>query len=252
MGPFGPPAVTVMAMATAVIQARMASTRLPGKVLKPLGRRSMLGWVIRAAQQSDLVERVVVATSTDSADDAVVGEAIARGAEVARGPLDDVLKRFVLATADDDEVIVRLTADCPLLDPTVISMAVGAFGAGDVDYVSTIRPRSLPRGLDVEVFSRSALLRADQSASGYQRVHVTPYLYESGLFAVAGLVFTPNASNLRVTVDTAADLAVVRAITEAFGGDSVVPWRDQVRFLLGNEGIASLNAEIRQKELHEG
>lgn len=240
-------------MALAVIQARMGSTRLPGKVLRPLGPRTVLSWVIRAAQASGVFERVVVATTTEAADEAIAVACRREGAEALRGPVDDVLTRFLMATSTyPDDVVVRLTADCPLLDPAVISMAVRAFEGSPVDYLSTITPRSLPRGLDVEVFSTEALERAGRFAVGVQRTHVTPYLYSNPEeFRIAGITFTPPASDLRLTLDTAADGALLDAVVDEMG-DCPPAWRDVVKFLRSRPDLVSLNSHVRQKGIEEG
>ena len=241
-------------MAAIVIQARMGSTRLPGKVLRPLAGRSVLAWVIRAARVSEAAEQVVVATTTSRDDDAVADEAVASGAEVVRGDEEDVLSRFLVAIEqEEDEIgVVRLTADCPLLDPTIIRACVRIFEVLDADYVSTISPRSLPRGLDVEVASAGALRRAGREARGADRVHVTSYLYrEPGRFEVAGLTFSPSADDLRVTLDTPEDARAMEALVDELG-DRPPAWREVVELLRRRPDIVALNAEVRQKSLDEG
>lgn len=239
-------------MAVAVIQARMASTRLPGKVLRPLAGRPVLGWVVRAARQADGIDEVVVATTT-AADDGDVAEYAAElGAEVFRGSEQDVLGRFVNATEGRTGAVVRLTSDCPLLDPAIIAMTLATFEAGDEEYVSTISPRSLPRGLDVEVVSREALLRADAQATGADRAHVTSWLYrEPGRVRIAGLTFQPAADDLRVTLDTEADGRALDAIVAELG-DRPPAWRELVALLRDRPDIVALNAEVHQKTLDEG
>src|SRR5207253_41208 len=141
-------------MALVIVQARLGSTRLPGKILRPLGGRSVLAWVVRAALASGVGE-VVVATTDLTDDDATEKLAGRLGVDCVRGEAADVLSRFVRAVQGrPDRTVVRITADCPLLDPAIVRMAVAAFEAGAVDYVSTDLPRSLPRGLDVEALSR--------------------------------------------------------------------------------------------------
>lgn len=239
-------------MTVAVIQARMGSTRLPGKVLRPLGGRPTLGWVIRAAQQARQVDAIVVATTTAPADDELVEFASDASAEVFRGSEDDVLDRFVRATEGRRGPVVRLTADCPLLDPAVIDMAVAVFTAGDEDYVSTIFPRSLPRGLDVEVVSREGLLRANREATGPDRVHVTSWLYRhEGRARIAGVTFQPAADDLRVTMDTQEDAEALEALVAELG-DRAPRWRDVVSLLRSRPDIVALNREVRQKALDEG
>lgn len=240
-------------MATAIIQARMGSTRLPDKVLRDLGGRSVLAWVVRAADESGVFDRIVVATTFLDEDDAVASEASKLGVETVRGPVDDVLSRFLLVVdAGCSDPLVRLTADCPLLDPAVIAMVVGAFEAGDVDYLSTVHPRSLPRGLDVEAFTADALYRAGEDAGGTDRVHVTPHIYaHPSEFRVAGLVFHPAAEDLRITLDTEADAELLDAVVAELG-DCPPHWRELVGFLRSRPDLTAINAHVRQKEPSEG
>lgn len=241
-------------MADILIQARMGSSRLPGKVLRRLGRRSVLSWVVRAALASDVSDRVVVATSDTPEDDVLAAASTELGVEAFRGSELDVLSRFVgaLEGRDDATTVVRLTADCPLLDPSLIRGCVRVFTALDVDYLSTINPRTLPRGLDVEVAVAGALRLASHNASGAHRAHVTSYLYaRPEHFRVAGLTFAPAASEFRVTLDTTEDAhALERIVAEI--GDRPPAWREVVALLRRRPDIVALNADVRQKSLDEG
>ena len=240
-------------MALIVIQARMSSTRLPGKSLFALAGRPSLGWVIRAALESQSGP-VVVATSIDPSDDEIAATAFDCGVEVVRGPMDDVLSRFVLASSRSNELeIVRLTADCPLMDPELIESCVAEFSDREVDYLSTVTPRTLPRGLDVEVFSHAALVKADHLAlERYHRAHVTSVMYSTpNRFRVAGLTFEPDASTYRVTLDTAADVLALEAIV-AVTGDRTVSRLELIALLRSRPDIVALNAEVQQKRLEEG
>ena len=162
-----------------VIQARTGSTRLPGKVLEDLGGHPVLEWVVRAAKAATQIDTVIVATSTLAGDDVVADLADSLGVPVVRGSEDDVLSRYVAALdAYPADAIVRLTADCPLLDPTLIDAVAGAWaGSPTHDYVSTLVARCLPRGLDVELVTAQALRAVDRIAVDHDRVHVTSLLY---------------------------------------------------------------------------
>ena len=151
---------------TAVIQARAGSSRLPGKVLLDLGGRPVLSWVVRAAQEAAEVDEVVIATSDRDLDDPVEEAARELGVACVRGSEDDVLSRFVLALdTHPADAVVRLTADCPLLDPGLIDAVVALWRAvPERDYVSTVLVRTLPRGLDVEVVKAEALRRVARTA----------------------------------------------------------------------------------------
>ncbi|MFI7698373.1 cytidylyltransferase domain-containing protein [Nonomuraea sp. NPDC049480] len=236
-----------------IIQARMGSTRLPGKVLRELGGRSVLGWVVRAARESHALDDLVVATTTLAEDDVVVAECRRLGVECHRGPVDDVLTRFVQALEGREaEAVMRFTADCPLLDPTVIREAALVYRAvPGLDYLSTSLARTLPRGLDVEISSLAALERADREAVAYHRTHVTSYVYEHpGDARLLGLAYQPVADDLRVTLDTEDDWRLISRVVGELG-DGCVPVRTLVGWLRDRPEVCGLNAHVRQKALQD-
>ncbi|MCC5954240.1 MAG: glycosyltransferase family protein [Acidimicrobiia bacterium] len=237
----------------AIVQARAGSARLPRKVLRPLAGRPVLDWVVRAARTATLVDEVVVATTAEDSDDDTVACAAACGAHTVRGSTDDVLARFVQVLDEvQADVVVRVTGDSPLLDPTVLDQAIGAFVAGDLDYLSTNRPASLPLGVGVEVVSAASLRRLEPVARGVERVHVTPHFYlHPDQHRTASLVFQPDASDLRVTLDTADDAVLIEAIVAELG-DSAPSWRQIVSLLRARPELVAINAHVRQKELDEG
>ena len=238
----------------AVIQARTGSTRLPAKVLADLGGRPVLGWVVRAARASTMVDQVIVATSTLAGDDVVADLAKSLGAMVVRGSEDDVLSRFVAALdAHPADAVVRLTADCPLLDPTLIDAVAGAWAAAPtLDYVSTVVVRSLPRGMDVELVTARALRAVDRMAVGHDRVHVTSGVYaDPTAYRLLGLCVTPAADDLRVTLDTHEDLVLLRALVAELP-DAPPAWRDVVAVLRGRPDLVAINADVVQKPIEAG
>ena len=238
----------------AVIQARAGSTRLPAKVLADLGGRPVLGWVVRAARAASLVDEVIVATSTLAGDDVVADLAESLGARVVRGSEDDVLSRFVAALdAYPADAVVRLTADCPLLDPTLIDAVAGAWAAAPtLDYVSTVLVRSLPRGMDIELVTARALRSVDRMAVGHDRVHVTSGVYaDPTAYRLLGVCVTPAANDLRVTLDTAEDLVLLRALVAELP-DSPPEWRDVVALLRARPELVAINADVVQKPLEAG
>ena len=234
-----------------IVQARMGSTRLPGKVLRRLSGRTVLERVVRAAHASEVLDELVVATTDDPIDDAIVRECRRIGVPVARGPVDDVLTRFlgVLDTHESDTVM-RFTADCPLLDPELVALTAKVFAAAPyVDYLSTSIARTLPRGLDVEVVRSDVLRAIDKLATGHHRTHVTSYVYSHPEdFNVLGLTMQPDLSHLRLTLDTPEDWALIEAIIEHFG-DHAVPVRTLTDWLAHRPELTQLNAHVEQKAL---
>ncbi|MFR9776467.1 cytidylyltransferase domain-containing protein [Micromonospora sp. MS34] len=236
-----------------IVQARMGSSRLPGKVLRPLTGRTVLGRVVRAARESGVLADLVVATSTEPVDDAVVAESARLDVPCHRGPVDDVLDRFVGALdAHPGDAVARFTADCPLLDPEIIRLVADVYRAvPGLDYVSTSIARTLPRGTDVEIIDAAALRTLQRLATDHHRVHVTSYAYtHPELFRVLGVTLAPDRSDLRLTLDTEQDWALVRAVVDHFG-DVSVPLAKLADWLDGQPALRALNAGVRQKRLEE-
>ncbi|NJN96690.1 MAG: NTP transferase domain-containing protein [Anaerolineales bacterium] len=207
----------------AIVQARMASTRLPGKVLAEIAGQPMLYHVIQRTQQTKNLDLVVVATSTNQADDAIAQFCQTANLPFFRGSENDVLDRYYqTAHHFEADTIVRLTADCPLLDPEVIAKVVQTFQVGAFDYVSNTLKCTYPDGLDTEVFSLTALTQAWQEALlNSEREHVTPYIWKNPTkFRLGNVVGERDLSALRWTIDEPQDLAFVRAVYEHLGSDS--------------------------------
>ena len=238
----------------AVVQARTGSTRLPGKVLLDLAGQPMLARHVERLRRAQSIERVVVATTTQPADDAIVSLCTAHGWEWSRGSETDVLDRYYrTAVAHRADVVVRVTADCPLIDPEVTDRVVGEFLARqpDVDYASNGLPRrTFPRGLDTEVMRFDALERAwREDTDPASREHITPYLYRTpGRFRVHGVTNPDDQSAQRWTVDTPEDLALVRRIFEHFGHDRF-SWLEVLALLADHGDWLQLNRHVRQKAL---
>ena len=205
----------------AIVQARMSSTRLPGKVLEELGGRRVLDVVISRLCGARELQGVVVATSGDADDHPVAQVAEDAGVPVVRGPLEDVLERYRLAAQlHPCEAVVRITADCPLVDPEVVDEVIGRWREGDEQYVANvIEPRTYPKGLDVELISRPALeIAAGEASDPYDREHVTPYVRSRPeRFAQAGVYHDPPYGGVRLTLDTADDLDALRALVGEVG-----------------------------------
>ena len=206
-------------MAVAILQARMSSTRLPGKVMKSVAGRPMLERQIERLRRCSTLDRLIVATSDDASDDPLAQFLQTIGVETFRGSLHDVLGRYVGAVEalGVNGPVVRLTADCPLADPEIVDACVRLQARLDVDYASNAQRRTYPRGLDVECFNLDALLAAGREATDpYDREHVTPFLYRNPeRFSQGDLVQDRDESALRWTVDTPEDFAFVERVYAA-------------------------------------
>ncbi|MBW8859527.1 MAG: glycosyltransferase family protein [Caulobacter sp.] len=204
-------------MPLAVLQARMSSRRLPGKVLADLAGAPMVLRQIERLNRARRLGTIVVATSDQASDDVLAACLDKAGVAVFRGSLDDVLARFIGAidAFGATGTVVRLTADCPLADPAVIDETLALHTASGADYTSnTPARRSFPKGLDVEVFEATALrAAADETTDPYDREHVTPFLYRRPeRFRIAGLEQAADEGEVRWTVDRHDDLDFVRAV----------------------------------------
>jgi spore coat polysaccharide biosynthesis protein SpsF len=242
----------------------MGSTRLPGKVLKDLEGATMLARVVQRLSRSRLIHEVLIATTNRAADDAIVEECRRCSVQVFRGDEDDVLDRyFRAAQLARAEVVVRITSDCPLIDPGVTDKTVAAFlsptslnlqGQAMPDYASNVVVRTHPRGLDTEVMTAQALERCWRAAKQpYERTHVTPYIYEHPAeFKILSVTGEMDFSQHRWTVDTPEDLEFVRAIYARFKGHDDFREADILALLELEPELMELNRSIMQKALREG
>lgn len=236
----------------AIVQARMDSKRLPGKILADIQGQPMIMRVVERTRKASCLKGVILATTTDPSDDEVADLCQARGYPTIRGHATDVLDRYHhAASLHDVDVIVRVTGDCPLMDPEVIDRTVSAFLASDppADYASNRIVPTYPVGLDVEVFTREALQRAHaETKVKYQREHVTPYFYESpGRFHVVSVESGGEYGGQRWTVDTAEDLQFVREIFRRLKDLENFGWRDVLHLLEQEPELAQINAHVRQR-----
>ena len=194
----------------------MTSTRLPGKVIADIAGRPALALELERLARAREVDEIAVATSDEATDDPVVALAETVGVRVVRGPLADVLERYRLAgEALGADAIVRVTGDCPLIDPAVVDAVVECWRGGAADYVANvIAPRTYPVGMDTEVVSWPALRAAAAEATEhYDREHVTPFLRDRpDRFPAERLDLAPALGDLRLTLDTSDDLALLRAV----------------------------------------
>jgi spore coat polysaccharide biosynthesis protein SpsF len=239
----------------AIIQARMGSTRLPGKVLMDLGGASVLSRVLERAEQIQSIDEVVVATTDRPSDDVIVQECLRYQIPVFRGQEEDVLDRYYRAAVSAKaDVVVRITSDCPLIDAKVSGATVQAFLNQHPDYASNCLVRTYPRGLDTEVMTFRALERAwREAAKAYQREHVTPYITENpGKFKLLSEAGEADFSGHRWTVDTPEDLQFVRSVYARLNRRVQFDWRDVLDLLQREPELAEINRSVVQKALHAG
>lgn len=268
----------------AIIQARMGSSRLPGKVLLDIAGQPMLAHVVERTRRARLVDDVVVATTTETDDDPVAEFCAARGYACTRGSLHDVLDRYYQAAREGcGDVLVRVTADCPLIDPGLIDLTVAAF-LGEVpvephwkqslpagrseaqsrqltgssfDFAANRLPppwgRTYPIGLDVEVCTLEALETAWQEANQpHQREHVMPFFYDNlERFRVLLVNHKEDYGALRWTVDTSADLELVRRIFAHFPGRDDFSWLEALDLVRRHPGLTEINADIPAKDYRQ-
>ncbi len=215
----------------AIVQARMGSTRFPNKVLQPLSYgEQMIGLLFKRLSRSAFINEIILATSTSSNNDPLVKFVSNLGYKVCRGSEVDVLSRYWdAAQSTTGEVFVRITGDCPLIDPGLVDSVIAKFLETGCDYASNVAPPTFPDGLDVEVFSKEALLNAQTNVqTAFQREHVTPYFRESGLFKCENVTNDIDYSGERWTVDELEDLIVINNILEYFYPDLNFSWEQVI------------------------
>lgn len=235
----------------AIIQARLGSTRLPGKVLRQIGRRTMIERVVERLQRCQTIDQVVVATTSEPADQQLIGFCRQRHWAVYSGSEHDVLTRYVEATNEfSADRIVRITADCPLIEPTLVDRTVMQLSnAPGIDYACNFHPhRRFPRGLDCEVLTREALARLNTLATDvHHREHVTLYAYRNNSqFNIASISCENDWSHLRWTVDTEEDLQLVNAIYAHFDG-SDFDWKQIIAAYSNHPNWLEMNRHCIQK-----
>jgi spore coat polysaccharide biosynthesis protein SpsF len=230
----------------AVLQARMSSTRLPGKVLKPLLGHPMLARQIERLERSRRIGHLIVATSITPSDDRIADVCADLRVPCYRGALDDVLDRFYHALLHGPSHVVRLTADCPLADPAIIDATIDFYLGGGFDYASNTIEPTFPDGLDVEVFRFRGLEEAWREAtSAWDREHVTPFIYRHlERYRIGHYKRDEDLSHLRWTVDYPEDFSFVEAVYQ-----SLYPWKpdfateDTLKLLEQQPTLVNLNAK---------
>lgn len=234
----------------AIVQARMGSTRLPNKVMKPIGGVPMIELLLARLARSSQINQIVLATSTDERNTPLVVHVQKLGYDCVRGSESDVLERYLLAARQAQaDVVVRITGDCPLVDPDLVDRAIKQFKSAGVDYLSNTVPATYPDGLDTEVFTLQALERAAQeSQSLFDHEHVTPYLRRPGLFNTDVMRNDNDLSGLRWTVDEPADFEVVSQVFAHFAPDTHFSWKKVLELQRAQPEIFSANHKIIRNE----
>lgn len=234
----------------AFVMARTGSSRLPNKVLSDLCGQPMLVRVVNRVNRSKKLDKAVVATTNDTRDDAIVEICTQHGWPYFRGNEYDVLDRFYLAAKTyNSEIVVRISADCALIDPEIIDRVVEAFLKKSTDYASNTLTRTYPVGLDVEVMTFDALSRAwHEAREPYQRMHCTPYIYQNpGRFRLLNVAAEKDYSSHRWVVDTAEDLQFARAVYSRLGNSDTFGWRDVLRLLFKEPELMEINRRVENQ-----
>lgn len=225
----------------------MLSTRLPGKVMREVLGKPLIGHLLDRLIVSKKADRIVVATSVDTSNDGLCDYVQAKGVEVFRGDEKDVLARYYqTALFYKPQTIVRITADCPLIDPVVVDDCIEYFQNNDFDYVSNIFPRTYPDGMDVEVFTVETLKKTYTNAqSPMEREHVTIYMRESGVFKIGCLISEEDHSLDRLTVDHEDDIFVIQNILEHLGkNERCFSMNDILKFKIENPKVFKKNEHL--------
>ncbi len=238
-----------------IVQARMTSTRLPGKVLLPLAGAPMLTRLLERLRRVQRAQGIVIATTTNASDDPIAELCMQQGVPCHRGSEHDVLSRYAdAARLHGADVVVRITSDCPLIDPALIDQVIAAYEEGDSDYVSNMLPPTWPYGMAVEVFSASALAEAHAEASqAAEREHVTPFLYwHPERYRLRNLASPVDLSRHRWTVDTPEDYDLVRRLFEALYQNRIdFTQTDVLEMLNVHPQWIAINQHIQQKPATE-
>lgn len=238
-----------------IVQARMTSTRLPGKVLLPLAGVPMLTRLVERLRRVQRADGIVVATTTNATDDTISALCAQLGVPCHRGSEHDVLSRYAdAARLHGADVVVRITSDCPLIDPALIDQVIAAYEEGGSDYVSNMLPPTWPYGMAVEVFSAAALAQAHAEATqAAEREHVTPFLYwHPERYRLRNVASPVDLSHHRWTVDTPEDYALVSRLF-----DHLMPTRpdftqaDVLALLDAHPDWIAINQHIQQKPATE-
>jgi len=234
----------------AIVQARMGSIRLPNKVMKPIDGTPMIGVLLARLSRSSLLDDIVLATSISVQNHPLITYVESLGYKCFAGDENDVLERYYQAASRAQaDIVVRITGDCPLVDPMLVDAVIEEFKHSKLDYLSNCVPATFPDGLDIEVFTLSALRRArNESSKSFDREHVTPFIRNSGLFKIDVIKHTSDLSYLRWTVDEHADFEVIQSIFKAFSPNIFFNWEDVLLLREINPSLFANNEKFTRNE----
>ncbi|MDC0990292.1 aminotransferase class III-fold pyridoxal phosphate-dependent enzyme [Gammaproteobacteria bacterium] len=234
----------------AIVQARMGSTRLPNKVMKPICGIPMIELLMERLSKAKELDQIIVATSVDECNISLVQHVHKLGFICQQGSENDVLDRYInAAKTNNADIVVRITGDCPLVDPALVDEAVRRFKSMDIDYLSNINPPTFPDGLDIEVFTLSALEIAErESDTTFDREHVTPYLKNNKKFSKGVINHSEDLSHLRWTVDEPEDLQVITRIFEFFSPNILFSWKEVLELQQTQPMLFSSNLKLQRNE----
>jgi spore coat polysaccharide biosynthesis protein SpsF len=245
----------VSSMIAAIIQARMGSTRLPGKVMRNISGKPLIEHIVERLGYSKILSDIVLATTMSSEDDILVKWANSQGVKCFRGSEENVLERFYLAAKKvGADIVVRVTADDPFKDPVIIDQALKLLHDAQLDFVSNNNPPSFPEGLDVEVFTFSALKVAQsKSIDPFEREHVTPYFYRNPtVFLQKNIECSKKYHEYRWTIDVQADFEMAVEVYNAlYNEEKIFLMKDILSFLKKNPLVSKINMNEKRSALYE-
>lgn len=234
----------------AIVQARMGSTRLPGKVMRPICGTPMIELLLDRLTNAKELDEIVVATSTSADNAPLVHHLQQLGFACVQGSESNVLERYLQAARQHNaDVIIRITGDCPLIDPDLVDQLMSVFLSADVDYLCNVSPPTYPDGLDIEIFTRAALEKAGVEASQeHELEHVTPYIRTSGKFSRKSFSNDIDLSALRWTVDEPADFSVITGVFEHFSPERHFTWGQVLQLQKQNPELFTANQHLIRNE----
>lgn len=234
----------------AIVQARMGSNRLPCKVMKPIVDRPVIELLLNRLDLAAEVDQVVVAMPLGPENVVLKNHVTSLGFKCHMGSEEDVLGRvFDAAKEFHADIVIRITGDCPFVDPELVDSIVREFKNSDADYVSNINPPTYPDGLDVEVFNFSSLEKAyNEATTDFDKEHVTPFIRSSGLFKTSNIEFKTDLSALRWTLDEPADFIVIDRVFKYFNPDIHFSWRDVLSLYENQPDFFSENENFLRNE----